>query len=239
MGLFDKKYCDICGDKIGLMGNRKLEDGNMCKKCAKKMSPWLVGRKGFSVEEMKAHLEYREENKERVQAFNATRVLGMETKVYLDEDNGCFFVSRNRDYREENPDVLDFSQITGCRIDIDEAEHEIFREGPDGEEISYDPPRYERTYDFDVILSVNSPWFSEITIVVESGDVERFSPEYRQAEQMCEEIKEALTSIRSEVRSAAAEAAKPKTAVQCPFCGATVIPDANGRCEYCGGAIGA
>ena len=25
MGLFEKKYCDICGEKIGLLGNRKLE----------------------------------------------------------------------------------------------------------------------------------------------------------------------------------------------------------------------
>ena len=41
MGLFDKKYCDICGDKIGLLGNRKLEDGNMCKDCAKKLSPFF------------------------------------------------------------------------------------------------------------------------------------------------------------------------------------------------------
>lgn len=23
MGLFDKKYCDICGEKIGLLGNRQ------------------------------------------------------------------------------------------------------------------------------------------------------------------------------------------------------------------------
>lgn len=49
MGLFDKKYCDICGDKIGILGNRKLEDGNMCKECARKMSPWLTGRKGYSL----------------------------------------------------------------------------------------------------------------------------------------------------------------------------------------------
>ena len=27
MGLFDKKICDICGEKIGLLGNRKLDDG--------------------------------------------------------------------------------------------------------------------------------------------------------------------------------------------------------------------
>ena len=38
MGLFDKKYCDICGEKIGLLGNRKLEDGNLCKDCAKKLT---------------------------------------------------------------------------------------------------------------------------------------------------------------------------------------------------------
>ena len=35
MGLFDKKYCDVCGEKIGLLGNRKLEDGNLCKECAR------------------------------------------------------------------------------------------------------------------------------------------------------------------------------------------------------------
>ena len=26
--LFDKKVCAICGGEIGLLGNRKLEDGN-------------------------------------------------------------------------------------------------------------------------------------------------------------------------------------------------------------------
>ena len=38
MGLFDKKYCDICGEKIGLLGNRKLENGNLCKKTVPKSS---------------------------------------------------------------------------------------------------------------------------------------------------------------------------------------------------------
>jgi len=29
--IFDKKVCAICGGEIGLLGNRKLEDGNLCK----------------------------------------------------------------------------------------------------------------------------------------------------------------------------------------------------------------
>lgn len=238
MGLFDKKYCDFCGEKIRLLGNRKLEDGNMCKKCAKQISPWLTGRKGYTVDEMKEHLAYREENKARVEEFNVTRTLGLETKVYIDEDNGRFFVSRSRNYMEENPDVLEISQITGCNAVIEEAKHEIYKEGPDGERESYDPPRYKNTYDFKVVLEVNSPWFSVINIMVESDDVERYSAEYQQAERVCQEIKDALMSMKGEARAAAAEASKPKTAVQCPYCGATTIPDANGKCEYCGGAIG-
>lgn len=54
MGLFDKKYCDICGEKIGLLGNRKLENGNLCKDCAGKLSPFFSDRRNSTVEEIKA-----------------------------------------------------------------------------------------------------------------------------------------------------------------------------------------
>ena len=52
MGLFDKKICDICGEKIGLLGNRKLDDGNLCKDCAKKLSPWFEDRRHSTVEDI-------------------------------------------------------------------------------------------------------------------------------------------------------------------------------------------
>ena len=54
MGLFDKKYCDFCGRKIGLFGNKKLEDGNMCKDCASKLSPWFSERRHSTKEEIAA-----------------------------------------------------------------------------------------------------------------------------------------------------------------------------------------
>ena len=53
MGLFDKKYCDICGEKIGLLGNRKLDDGNLCKECAKKLSPWFEERRHSTVKQIR------------------------------------------------------------------------------------------------------------------------------------------------------------------------------------------
>ena len=58
MGFFDKKYCDICGEKIGLLGNRKLEDGNLCKECAKKLSPWFEERRHSTVDDIKRQLEF-------------------------------------------------------------------------------------------------------------------------------------------------------------------------------------
>ena len=74
MGLFDKKYCDICGEKIGLLGNRKLEDGNLCKDCARKLSPWFSERRNSSVNEIKRQLEYREENRGRVEALSLIHI---------------------------------------------------------------------------------------------------------------------------------------------------------------------
>ena len=140
MGLFDKKYCDICGEKIGLLGNRKLENGNLCKHCANKLSPWFSDRRSSTVEEIKAQLAYREENREKVAAFHTTRTLGTVTKVLLDEDAGKFMVTRARDLTEANPDVLDFADVTGCNLDIDESRCEILREDQDGNEVSYNPP---------------------------------------------------------------------------------------------------
>ena len=88
MGLFDSKNCDICGEKIGLLGNRKVEDGNVCKNCAAKLSPFMSGRRHTTLEDIKRHLEYREQNKQSVAQFNPNMVLGNNTKVYIDQNNG-------------------------------------------------------------------------------------------------------------------------------------------------------
>ena len=122
MGLFDafkKKECSVCGGEIGLLGNRKLEDGNLCKNCAAKLSPFFSDRRSSTVEEIKEQLSYREENRQAVAAFHTTRSLGRNTKVLLDEDAGKFMVTGARDLAQANPDVLDFSQVTGCELDID------------------------------------------------------------------------------------------------------------------------
>ena len=254
MGLFDKKYCDICGEKIGLLGNRKLENGNLCKNCAKKLSPWFSDRRNSTVEEIKEQLAYREANQEKVATVHTTRTLGTDTKVLLDEDAGKFMVTRARNLVEANPDVLDFADVTGCNLDIDESRTELKREDKDGKEVSYNPPRYEYSYDFYITIFVNNPYFDEMRFQINPNSVDITPPptmrsgmttgcnpetnvEYCSYKKLGEEIRQALTQVRKDVREKIEQAAAPKAAVTCPYCGATTTPDASGCCEYCGGAV--
>lgn len=171
MGFFDKKYCDVCGDKIGLLGNRKLEDGNLCKNCAKKLSPWFDERRHSTVEQIKKQLAYREENQTKAAAFNCTRSFGKGgTKLYIDENARKFAVHRGNDFASGNPDILDFSQAAGCDLDIRENRREMKRT-VDGKSVSYNPPRYEYSYDFKVTVRVSHPYFDDMAFDLNGGSV--------------------------------------------------------------------
>ena len=153
------------------MGNQKLEDGNLCKDCAKQLSPWFSDRRRSTVEDIKRQLAYREENRGRASQFRTTRSYGEDCKVLLDEEHRWFTVTRARDLADANPDILDYTALTGCRVDIDESRTEQKREGPDGKEVSYNPPRYEYSYDFEVIVSVNNPYFDEMKFCLNNSSV--------------------------------------------------------------------
>ena len=169
MGLFSKKFCDVCGNKIGLLGNRKLEDGNLCKDCAKKLSPWFSERRHSTLNEIKAQLDYREENKEKVAAFNTSKTLGNRTRLMIDAQNRRFMVAQTSNITTENPDVLDFSQARGCELVIDESCDEIERELEDGSTVSYDPPRFEYSYTMSVKIFVDHPYFDEMEFEISDG----------------------------------------------------------------------
>jgi hypothetical protein len=279
MGLFDKKFCDICHNKIGLLGNRKLENGNLCKDCAAKLSPWFNERRQSTVEDIRAQLQYREENKAEVANFHTTRSLGGSTKVLLDEDARKFMVTSARNIMEANPDVLDYSQVTGCNLDVQEHRTELKHNDKDGRPVSFIPPRYEYSYDFHVNIRVNHPYFDTMSLRLNpsavkvgqqpigninrhnagtnasiikgqivsnvlgvlagqgTGTVASWNPQYNEYYNMGQEIVNALTQVREDVRQEIQARNAPKMAVTCPWCGATTMPDAAGCCEYCGGAL--
>lgn len=167
--LFEKKQCSVCGGEIGLLGNRKLEDGNLCKNCAKKLSPWFNERRHSTVVEIEQQLAYREENRGKAAQFSVSRSIGEDWKVLFDEGHRWMTVTKARNLAEANPDIIDYAAVTGCRMNVDETRNEVLRDGPDGKKISYNPPRYDYAYDFKVVISVNNPYFDEMSFSMSDG----------------------------------------------------------------------
>ena len=202
MGLFDKKFCDICGEKIGLLGNRKLEDGNMCKDCAKLLSPLFSDRRSSTLEEIKQQLAYREANKGNLASFRSSMTFGEGRKIYIDTANGNFVISSSKpgSWSDENPDVQALSSIMNCGLRVEEDKDEIYTQGKDGQRVSYTPPRYKFYYDFYLDFAVNNPYFDDFSVKLNNFRVEGMgSMEYNKYQQMAVEAMNYLVPGRGVV----------------------------------------
>lgn len=113
MGLFDKKFCDICGDKVNMLTQQKLSDGFLCSDCKHKLCSFTSGWKQRTVDDVKKHLALREQNKEKYQKFNCSETAGGSgSSIQVDFNNRWFiFDINNRDNKNGNPQIFDFSQL--------------------------------------------------------------------------------------------------------------------------------
>ena len=193
MGLFDKKNCDICGEKIGLLGNRKLDDGNLCKNCARKLSPWFEERRHSTVEDIKRQLAYREQNKQLVQSFVVTRQFATNTyNVFIDDTKGNFTVAHNLD-TTENPDIVPLSSIVMCKMEVQQDRREETYT-KDGKTVSYQPPVYRYEYDYTMRIKVRTEWFDDMDFrLCNSRLDEKDRMEIMEIEQVANQIVAALT----------------------------------------------
>ena len=188
--LFEKKDCEICGGEIGLLGNTKLSDGDMCRDCKAKLSPLFRVTDDTSVVDIKAQIAYREENKAALEAFSPNEMFGNAEKLHFDATAKKFAFTRGEDWRDEEPDLIDFAQVTDLISDIEEEECSTTDDN--GTSTDY------TLYMFHVTIKVNSPWFSEVALCLSEGDEPTLEGEgadvYRKYEAQMNRIKELLTA---------------------------------------------
>lgn len=210
MGLFSKKVCDICSGEIGLLGNRKLSDGNLCKNCARKLSPWMTDRRQSTVEEIRQHLIYRAQNKRLLDRVHPTMAIGEGSyKVYVDENAGCFFVTNNANWRDDNPDIVSIDRVVDARTEVTEHRTEEYHRDREGNLVSFNPPRYRYEYEFTTTILVDLPYFNEIKFELTGTRPERLgSDEYRYYEERAEALRAALMPPKAAVRATASDLAK-------------------------------
>ena len=218
MGLFSKKYCDICGEKIGLFGCRKLEDGMICSDCADQLSPWFDDRRHSTLEEIRAQLADREENKKAVAAFHADLELGENYRLLIDRTAGKFLVATETGVLtmgSSNPDIFSLSQVRDARMDISEVRNELYWEDGEGKRRAYDPRKFEYRYNFYIELQLDHPYVDNIRFRVNQDTVEvqwqeqsfsifssRATPTsdygYRRYKNMCQEMIDNLLTAGEE-----------------------------------------
>lgn len=121
MGLFEKKFCDVCGDKVNTLTQQKLADGYLCSDCKHKLGSFTSGWKQKNVDDVKKHLELREQNKQKYQQFSCSATAGgRNNTIQVDFNNRWFiFAIDNRDYKSGNPQVFEFSQLQDFWIELD------------------------------------------------------------------------------------------------------------------------
>ena len=192
MGLFDKKVCAICGEDIGLFGNRKLADGNMCSKCAAKLSPFFVERRASTIEEIRQQLAYRESNQAQLEGFRPTKTFNEGMVIYLDDVSRRFVITRSTDYKKGNPYLIDCAKVLSAEYTVNEDRDEIYED--EKERKSYDPPKYKYEYTFNMKLTVDHPYFDTIRFEVKCGERpdSKVSVGYRSHEKLCNMIQNAL-----------------------------------------------
>ena len=97
----------------GLLGNRKLEDGNLCKDCARKLSPFFSERRNSTVEDIKRQLAYRAENEKKLAGFTPSMTFDGEQKVYIDPIGERFVVTGPPTGAAATPTSLRFPRCWG------------------------------------------------------------------------------------------------------------------------------
>jgi len=256
MGLFDvfkKKDCEICGKEVGLLGYKKLEDGEICKDCVKLLSPWFDDRRHSTVEQIKAQIKYREENRAQLSDFRPAKTFGDRSRIYVEYQDGVptrFAVTRYDDLMEENADLISFKDVISFRTDIQEDRDEIKRENANGDMVSYNPPRYTYQYDFEVEIQVDHPYFSEIRIQLNRDTIEleseayvrrgigqgmvggsfdpSYNPEYREFAMTCQELEEIFQQGKNGV------AQKSPAPQEAPVQPESAAPAGPKFCSNCG-----
>jgi len=163
MGIFTKSACSICGEKSGLISGRRLADGDLCKSCRSRLSPFYTVMNTDTVRSIQAQLEWREKNRTELASFRPDVTAGREGKVFIDTGSGRFALCRDRDLRSGNPDLFDLRSLLDCTLEVEENE------------ISGDEDENGYSYDFQLMLRLDHPFVRRISFrindkrVIDSG----------------------------------------------------------------------
>ena len=135
--------------EIGLLDNRKLEDGNLCRKCAQGLSPWFDKCRGSMAAQIGEQLRDCERNLEELRGFSSSREVGNGGRLMIDEAERRFVVLEDADddLLAVNPALVSLAQVERVELEVEHTSHEEKRM-IGGKNQSYESPRFLHSFDF-------------------------------------------------------------------------------------------
>ena len=138
MGLFDKKFCAICGGKAGFLALSFKDGKNLCDACWKKLAyngsinleirnKIDTNINEMSVEDYNAFIALREQNLEVLKTFNPTKSYKY---IHMDEETGNVLLFPQRDLKNretllaKNPPVFNILEIAFMRVVCSDVERD-------------------------------------------------------------------------------------------------------------------
>ncbi len=127
MGLFKKRTCAFCGEKIGTFNRGKLfKDGELCNDCSKELSPYWSNTAHFTLSDAVEHIEKRKENTKTLKNdFHPDAYYGFRPTLFVDNEKKLFCITlggarenfgNEPRYVNENCDLFMFSQLDDTMI---------------------------------------------------------------------------------------------------------------------------
>lgn len=246
MGLFNTKRCAVCGG-LGMIGYTRIDGGQICKACKKKLSFWFMNYEFSTPEDIKAQIEYRKDNCRKLAGFNATYVANAAylMRILVDENEGTFMVTEafDSEIAQVNPDVFSVDDIQKIVIEIkDYYTTEVYRD--------------TEVYDIFVNITIDEPYVHGIRFRLNEGGVKvphigkkefdpMKTPQYRHFVELGEEIKGVLEGCMAEnqeetdFQTYEDENQNKIHVMKCPWCGSNVKIDYKRICPNCGGNLDA
>lgn len=194
MALFEKKFCEICGEKAKLLSRTAISDGYICGDCRKLLSEFSDDFSSKTTDDIKKEMAFREENKAAFAEFCESRAIGEHNEILVDDSKRWWVLSDSDDYANGNPDVFRFDEF--IRTDVREDYRRI---DDDHDPERRSPPRevLENLY-FDIY--VKHPYVN----VVSFNLLSEFNPTARridEAYRTAHDLEDFFRRVRSEVTS--------------------------------------
>lgn len=123
MGLFGKKEdCPICGQPVKGVYKLKIKDNvALCWQCASKVKMDVSKLSFQSLDDIKKHLKYREDNKVKFDDFTTSREISIggvtsKTVIGVDEEKKLWYYDSKK---AENPSLFRFDEIIDFELSED------------------------------------------------------------------------------------------------------------------------